>query len=153
MRSANFTKLLPRQRKYLEGLAQGMSKTEAKNYAQYAASTGSYHIENSSIKAAFSKLIRRTVPAHRIAKLISEGLEAKETKFFQKEGMVVETRDVINWSERREFAKLAVEFGEYSEAPDKAQAAEFGLRVTVEHIGRPENSRIIEGKQLESGNE
>lgn len=44
-----------------------------------------------------------------IARTIKAGLKAKETKFFQHEGVVVEEREVIDYSERREHAKLAAQ--------------------------------------------
>ncbi len=40
---------------------------------------------------------------------IMEGFEAMETKFFQKDGIVVETRQVINWSARVAYLRLAAD--------------------------------------------
>lgn len=115
MATGDFTPLRPRQRKYVEGRFQGMSKEEAKRYAQYAETTDPRKIENSSVKAAFARLVRRAAPAHKVAQILADGLEAKETKFFQYEGRVTDSRDVIAWGERRAYAQLAAEYGGYVE--------------------------------------
>jgi hypothetical protein len=53
------------------------------------------------------------VPAHKLAQRIAEGVDAKETVFFQREGRVIETRDVIAWGERRRYVQLAAQYGQY----------------------------------------
>lgn len=113
MKSGDFTKLQPRQRKYLEGLARGMSRREALRAAQYSENTAPSRVENASVKAAFARIVRRAVPAHKIAQRIAEGVDATATVFFQKDGAVVESRDVIAWGERRKYIQLAVEYGGY----------------------------------------
>jgi len=106
--SGDFTPLRPKQRKYLEGRSQGMTKEQAKRFAQYADSTSTASIESPSVKAAFARIVRRAVPAHKLAQRIAEGVDAKKTIFFQHQGVVKESRDLIAWSERREYVKLAV---------------------------------------------
>ena len=115
MATSDFTKLNPRKLKYIEARARGLSKREAKNLAGYATSTSAYSVENSSVKTALARLIRQAVPAHVLVKRIAEGVSAEETKFFQKEGIVTDQRNVIAWSERREYLKLATEYGQYIE--------------------------------------
>src|SRR5580698_4256582 len=102
MATPDFTKLNIRKQRYIDGRSQGLSKREAKNLAGYAASTSSYSVENSSVKAALARLIKQAVPAHVMVRRIAEGVSAYETKFFQKEGIVTDQRDVVAWSERRE---------------------------------------------------
>jgi hypothetical protein len=75
MAAGDFTKLQPRQRKYLECLAQGLSKREALRAAQYSENTAPGRVENSSVKAAFARIVRRTVPAHKLAIRIAEGVD------------------------------------------------------------------------------
>lgn len=153
--SIGLEKLNDRARKYIEGLAQGMTKLEAKRFAQYAETTSSYTIETKDVKAAFAKLVRRACPAHKLSQKIAEGLEATETKFFQVKDQIIE-REVVNLAERRQYLKMAVEYGQYADPNASAISGmpnEIGLRVTVEHIGRPENHRVIEGKQLSDGRE
>jgi hypothetical protein len=115
MRATNFTKLNPRQRKYIEGLAQGMSRQEAKRFAQYAETTRGCRIENSSVKAAFARLMRQAAPAQKIVKIIADGLDATETKFFAHEGKVTDQCEVIAWGKRRAYVELAVKYGRYIE--------------------------------------
>src|SRR5271154_6877690 len=106
----------PRKRKYLNGLVNGKTKQQAALDAGYSPSTAlsaKAHIETPEVRAAFAELVRERIPARRIAERISEGLDAMKTEFFQKDGVVVETRDVIAWSERRMYAELAAEYGEY----------------------------------------
>ncbi|MGD0567040.1 MAG: hypothetical protein ABSA78_01440 [Candidatus Sulfotelmatobacter sp.] len=90
-----------------------MSKREALRAAQYSENTAPSRVENSSVKAAFARIVRRAVPAHKLAQRIAEGVDAIETIFFQKDGIVIETRDVIAWGERRKYTQLAVEYGQY----------------------------------------
>lgn len=104
-------------------------------YAGYSPTTRPTSIESPSVKAAFSKLIRKLAPAHVVAGKIAEGLNATETKFFQKDGVVTDRKDVVNWSERRQYAQLAAEYGEYVEKKDESPA--LTARVVVEHIGEP----------------
>jgi len=113
--SPNFTKLNDRKRMYLRGRAEGMSRTEALRFAQYSANTRPSDVENPSVKAALARLMRQAVPLHVLVKRIAEGVSAEETKFFQKEGIVTDQRNVIAWSERREYLKLATEYGQYIE--------------------------------------
>ena len=82
-------------------------------YAPATAHNAKDKIETPDVREAFAALIRQKISADKIAQRIAEGLDAEETKFFQKDGAVVESRDVIAWSERRAYAELAAEFGDY----------------------------------------
>lgn len=144
--STDFTKLNVRQRKYLDGLSQGLTRRQALDYAGYSETTRPVSVENSSVKAAFARLIRRAAPAHKIAYRIAEGLDAKETKFFQFEGRVTDQRDVIAWGERRAYAELAAKFGEYSQDSANSSSVAVGVKVIVEHIGRPSDQASAQAK-------
>jgi phage terminase small subunit len=136
MKSTDFTKLTLRQRKYIDGVTKGMTRTEALRYAQYSETTRPSSVENASIKAAFARLVKRAVPAHVLAQRIAEGLNAEETKFFQKDGVITDQANVIAWSERREYAKLAAQWAGYSDAAENAKSpVNVGVQVLVEHIG------------------
>jgi len=65
------------------------------------------------VRATFAEVMRLQVSPERIAKVISEGLDANETKIFADKGHIVDTKDVVSWSERRQYAALAAEFGGY----------------------------------------
>ena len=107
-----FTTLRPKQRKYLDGLAQGMTKEQAKRFAQYADSTSTASIETPSVKAAFARLVRRAVPAHKLAQRVAEGVDATKSSYVStKDG--VQTFTDPDMRERREYLKLAAEWGEY----------------------------------------
>jgi hypothetical protein len=43
-----------------------------------------------------------------VAQRIKQGLYAMETKLFQKDGIVTDKRNLVSWSERREYAELAM---------------------------------------------
>ena len=53
------------------------------------------------------------VPPEQIARIIAEGMAATETKFFSHEGVIQDEREVPAWSERRQYAELAAEYGGY----------------------------------------
>lgn len=120
--STDFTPLSLRQRKYIEGVAQGMTRAEALRNAQYADSTRPSKVENTQVKAAFARLMRRAAPAHKIVKVIAEGLDATDTQIAEKKaysdkGKIQSVEPELitspNFRERREYAKLAATFGQY----------------------------------------
>jgi hypothetical protein len=138
MASGDFTELQPRQRKYLEGLARGMSRREALRAAQYSENTAPSRVENASVNAAFARIVRRAVPAHKLAQRIAEGVDATATIFFQKDGVVIETRDVIAWGERRKYAQMAAQYGQYVE-PDKSDANVAAPFIVINRITKPKS--------------
>jgi phage terminase small subunit len=106
-----------KKRKYAEGVSKGKTRKQAALDAGYSASVAKNakaKIESEAYQEAFAALIRKTIPAEKIAQRIQEGMDAMETKFFQKDGEVIESRDVIAWGERRAYAELAAEFGNLS---------------------------------------
>jgi hypothetical protein len=144
MSTPDFTKFNPRKQRYIDGRSQGLSKREAKNLAGYAASTSTYSVENSSVKAALARLIKQAVPAHVMVRRIAEGVSACETKFFQKEGIVTDQRDVVAWSERREYLKLAAEYGQYVEPDAKVSIGEVRPTfVLINGITKPKGGSQI----------
>lgn len=136
MASGDFTPLRPKQKKYLEGRSQGMTKEQAKRFAQYADSTSTASIENSSVKAAFARIVRRAIPAHKLAQRIAEGLDA--TKVLVIEKCIEETPD---YRERREYAKLAAEWAGYVEPEKGATETNVGVGFTlINNITAPKKS-------------
>jgi hypothetical protein len=106
------------------------------------ASHAAQKIETADFRQAFAALIRETVPPERIAKAISEGLEAVETKFFSSEGEVKDSRDVIAWSERRQYVAMAAEYGGYH-VPDKGDGETAGGVILILPDG-PKPAPVIE---------
>lgn len=114
--SDDLSNLPEKKQKYLKNRAKGMNKKQAAIKAGYAESTASAissHIETPDVKLAFRQAIQDHAPYIKVAKRVGEGLDAMETKFFQKDGFVMESKDVISWSERRQYAELAAQMGEY----------------------------------------
>lgn len=108
--------LSPRKRKYVKARASGKTKKDsalAAGYSEETAKKVKSHIETPEVRAAFQKLIRKHIPASKVVKRIQEGMDAMETKFFQKDGIVTDSRDVISYSERRAYAELVAEYGGY----------------------------------------
>lgn len=108
--------LPPRKRKYVAERAKGKSKMKAAKAAGFSdamAAAAGAKIETPDVRRAFQLLIREKIPASKVAARLAEGLDAMETEFAKEKGMITDTRDVIAWSERREYLKLAAEYGGY----------------------------------------
>lgn len=106
-----------KQREYIKQRVKNPTGTKkdaalAAGYA-YATAANSYVVESAEVKKAFQELIRKKITAEKIADRVAEGLDAKETIFFQKDGIVCDSRDVIAWGERRAYAQLAAQYGGY----------------------------------------
>jgi hypothetical protein len=82
-------------------------------------------IETKDVREAFTALIRETVSADEIAETLKAGMKAMDTKFFSEKGVVQDQRDVVAWSERRQYTQLAAEYGGYY-APDKGDRDQGG---------------------------
>ena len=107
---------LPLQKqKYVVAKLAGKTGYDAAIAANYAPTTARnpQQIETPDVKAAFSELLRLKIPAKRIVKRISDGMNAKQTKFFTLNGKVTECRDTVDYKERREYASLAAQMGNY----------------------------------------
>jgi hypothetical protein len=137
MAASDFNGLNHRQRLYAQEVALGKPKLEAKRIAGYCESYSTTRLETPSVKAAFSKIVRQYTPAHVLARVIAEGVEAHETKFFQHEGKVTDTKDVIAWGPRATFAKLAAEYGGYVETESQGGNS-TAIQVNVKFIGEKE---------------
>lgn len=130
-----------RKQLYLKSLAEGNTKKQAAEDAGYAESTAraaKAHIETEDVKAAFAELIRAVVPSEKIAARIAEGLDAVETKLYAFQGMIFDREELVAWTERREYAKLAAEYGGYFVATQKFEGEldhSGEVHVTVEFVG------------------
>jgi len=80
------------------------------------------------VREPFAELIRSTISANDIAETLKAGMQATETKFFAEKGIVQEQREVIAWGERRLYAELVAEYGEYHvpEKSDQKHVAQEG---------------------------
>jgi hypothetical protein len=106
-----------KQREYLKNRVKNpaMTKKDAAIAAGYAKTTAlrTNMIETPDVKKAFAALIREKIPGEKIAARVAEGLDAMETEFFASKGIVLDSREVVSWSERRAYAQLAAEYGGY----------------------------------------
>jgi hypothetical protein len=130
----NRVKLKPRQVKLLEGLVEGKSMRSAALGAGYSANTANHAsdlLDTVGMRAALANLL---APPEKIAQRINEGLDAMETKFFQFEGQVTDHRDVIAWSERRQYAELAARLKGLDPGM-KIDGAQFNQQVNVIWVG------------------
>ena len=132
--------LPPKKQRYLEGRIAGKTRRAAALEAGYSESMADHpaKIETKDVRQAFASLIRETIPPERIAKAISEGFGAMETKFFSSEGSVTDSRDIIAWSERRAYAEMAATYGGYF-VPEKG---EIKLRNEIERETREGEDRV-----------
>ena len=110
------SKLKPRERKYLKARVGGKSKRAAALEAGYSvsmANAAGAKIEAGNVRDAFRALVRQEIPARHIVSRLKEGLDAMETKLFQKDGIVTDSRDLVEFSERRNYLELAAKMGGY----------------------------------------
>ena len=116
MEDNTLSNLPEKKQKYLKNRAKGMSKRQSAlkaGYSESVAKSVNAHIETPDVKQAFREAIEKHAPYEKVARRVAEGLDAIETKFFQKDGFVMESKDVIAWSERRMYAELAAQMGDY----------------------------------------
>jgi phage terminase small subunit len=115
--------LSKRKRKYVKGVVQGKTKKQAAldaGYSESVALKAAEKIETPNVHAAFQKLIREAIPEKKLVQRLAEGIDAMETEFAKFEGQITDTKEVIAWGERREYIKLAAQYGGYvpKEQPD-----------------------------------
>jgi len=142
--------LPPKKQAYVDARIAGKSKKQAALEAGCSKSMAEYpaKIETPDVKMAFTELIQQAIPPERIAKVIEEGLGALETKFFSHEGVVQDKRDVVNWSERRQYAAMAAEMGGYH-VPDKKDRDQGGPGVILILPDPPKRVPVIEAKVVD----
>lgn len=105
-----------RQRMYVGGIAAGRTKKEAALAAGYSAATAKNAaaiIERAGVKKAFEELIQHIIPLEKIIELLTEGLNARETKCFVHDGEVIYSRPMVNFTERRHYLELVAKYGGY----------------------------------------
>jgi hypothetical protein len=114
--SSALTNLPLKKQKYISARANGKSKKDAALQAGYSVNTAriaSVAVETPDVRKAFAEVMRATISPAKIARVVNDGLQAVETKFFASNGIVTDSRDVINYGERRQYADLAARFADY----------------------------------------
>lgn len=108
----NRVSLKPRQAKLLQGLVDGKSVRQAALDAGYSPNTAQHPadvLETKSMRAALKDLI---APVEKIALRINEGLDAMKTEFAKFEGKISDSKDCVDFAERRQYAELACKLKE-----------------------------------------
>ena len=117
------TRLTPKQKGLIRGLVKGLSLTDAALAAGY-----SENCPSQSANQAITALKRRLpyvmdkaglTDEALITKYLAPALEAKETKFAQKDGIFTDEREVIAWSPRLTALDMAFNLrGDYAKQND-----------------------------------
>ena len=126
---------------YIQGRLSGKSKKQAAldaGFSQTMAEHAADKIETKDVREAFARLVREMVPPELIAKTIADGMAASETKFFSHEGVVQDSRDVPAWSERRQYAELAAEYGGYHVSSKNDQGSSGAGVILILPGGQPQ---------------
>lgn len=112
-----------RRRKFLAGLLNDKSMRQSALDAGYSQSmadnAGKFIFPH--VAAEFRKELERQIPIGKLVTRLAEGLDATESKFAQKDGKYTDERQVINFSERRQYAELVAKLlgiYEYTEAKE-----------------------------------
>jgi hypothetical protein len=132
--------LSPRHEKFLEGLIAGKSMLQAALAAGFprrtALNAGAKILPVIQRHTNFRKEFERLLPGRLLVARIVQGLNAKETKFFQHEGEVTDTRKVIAWSERRLYSELAARvLGELKSDGGSNTKVPVAIKVEIVHVG------------------
>ena len=98
-RIAKFTQLIcDGENQYQAAIAAGYSDSTARN---------AYRELMPRAQDVFRRALAQHAPIGKQAKKIAEGMEATETVFFQKDGKVTDSRDVVAWGARHKYLELA----------------------------------------------
>jgi hypothetical protein len=110
--------LTVRQRKMVKGIVAGQRPTVAAREAGYSEATATHGITKlmnaAPFRAALGRSLSRAgITDRRLWAGLDKGLDAMETKFFQHEGQVVDSRDVIAWGPRHQHLETALRLKGY----------------------------------------
>ena len=137
--------LPPRKVAYVQGRIVGKSKKQAAldaGFSETMANHAADKIETPDVREVFARLVREMIPPEQIAKTIADGMAATETKFFSYDGVVQDEREVPAWSERRQYAELAAEYGGYHK-PAKGDHGQVGGGVILILPSQPQSAPIV----------
>lgn len=105
-------KLTKRQKKLIKAVADPdcLSVAEATRRAGYKDRNNGYEaLQKPAVKSALESLLAameaKGITDELIAQKISEGLDARQTKFFAHEGVVMDERDTIDFAVRHKYVE------------------------------------------------
>jgi hypothetical protein len=108
----NPVSLRPRQSKLLEGIVDGKSVHKAALDAGYSPNTADHPTDLLGTKSMRAALQALLPPVEKIAQRINEGLDAMKTEFAKFEGKITDSRECVDFAERRQYAELACKLKE-----------------------------------------
>lgn len=141
-----------RRRAFVEGVVAGKTLRRAALDAGYSENMADQPGKKivRYVQGELKEAIRRRIRTDKIVSVIESGLDASDSKFFAHEGVVMDQRDVPAWSDRREYAKLAVMLGGMSDQGDMDGQT---IKVQVEMMGGMAAERRMIAEQAESDDE
>jgi hypothetical protein len=101
-------RLTGRQSQLVKGIAAGKTMKAAAKAAGYSDSTASHPGDVLDRPAVHEQLVKLLPPITKLAKRISEGVDAKRTVFANFEGQITDSRDCIDFEQRRKYVELAL---------------------------------------------
>ena len=99
-----WSRLNPRQRKYVEGVISGKTKFAAAletGYSRASAENAGHIIEGPDVRKAFEAICQQAISIELLASRVREGLDAMQTRFFDYKGVITDQRQVIAWDTKR----------------------------------------------------
>jgi hypothetical protein len=120
-----------RKQRYIEGVVAGKSRKQAALDAGYSEAMAEHpgKLETADVRQAFTALVRQTIPPERIVGVLEAGLAATK---------VQSEREIADFGERRQYAELAAEYGQYvAPAKTDAQAASGVVIVLPQATSEP----------------
>jgi hypothetical protein len=109
----------PRRAHYVENRLAGQTKKDAALGAGFPASVAEHpgaEIETPEVRRALQKAIRAAIPPEKIIQRLAEGLDAEQSQVLTLGGVNNMRTEVLkspDFRERREYLKLAAEYGGY----------------------------------------
>lgn len=110
-------------------LEAGYSPATARNAGQKIA-------KHPDVVAAFRRAMKKAgITDDHVAQRIKEGLDAEETKLFQKDGFVTDSRNVVAHGERRQMVELVTRINNLVPRPDVQAQPLQPMIVQIVHVG------------------
>lgn len=134
--------VIRRRKKVLKGLIDGLNLKEAALAAGYKESTADVACRDimPHIREAFQHSLHHRISIGKMADTVAAGLDAEQTEFFQKDGIVTDQRNVIAWGERRRYAELAANLMDLQS--EKTTEQKGGNALLIEVVSETSMTRI-----------
>jgi len=139
-----------RRIRFVDGILEGKSMQQAAIDAGYSPVTARQATRDimPRCREIFRQALHDRISVTKLADTIAAGLEAEATKFFADKGAVTDERNVIDWSERRQYSELAANLMGYKPDPPGVNvnaSANFQVVVLYPPAGCPEDDETENG--------